>query len=65
MLVEGYADGSSSKNDDLTADLTQVYLEIDYDDNETELNPAVYINKNGVWTPVYGTIYKKIDNTTW
>lgn len=48
--------------------LTQLYLEVDYDDeaggDEPVEVPALYIKKSGAWEPVYGTVYNKV-NGAW
>ena len=38
--------------------VTQVYLELTYEDK------PIYVKQNGVWTEVYGTIYRK-SNRAW
>lgn len=51
-----------------TVCLTQLYLEVDYDDeaggDEPTETPALYIKKSGAWEAVYGTVYNKV-NGAW
>lgn len=62
--VNIYAEGSKSGG----GYLTQLYLEVDYDDeaggDEPVETPALYIKKSGAWEAVYGTVYNKV-NGVW
>lgn len=62
--VNIYAEGSKSGG----GYLTQLYLEVDYDDeaggDEPAETPALYIKKSGAWEAVYGTVYNKV-NGVW
>ena len=60
-----YPSGSSKTG---KCHLTQLYLEVDYDDegggDEPVETPALYIKKSGAWEAVYGTVYNKV-NGAW
>lgn len=54
---------SSSSDDKNTMSLciTQVYIEVTYDDGTTETTDTIYLKEDGSWTSISGTIYKKQD----
>lgn len=57
--------GSGDKNDEaLYTNITQVYLEIDYDDGTEGESPLLYIKQSDTWTPITGAVYKKV-NGVW
>lgn len=53
---------SSSKNSSFQIRITQVYLELEYEE-VAESSDEIYIKQNGIWTK-YSQVYKKI-NGTW
>lgn len=53
---------SSSKNSNFQIRITQVYLELEYEE-VAESSDEIYIKQNGIWTK-YSQVYKKI-NGTW
>lgn len=42
-----------------TVCLTQVYIEVTYEDNSSSTTETIYLKENGSWTPLTGTIYQK------
>lgn len=60
--VSFYAGSTSTgKGTSANVKLTQLYLEVDYDDgNEETITETIYTKENNLWVSMSGTIYKKI-----
>ena len=55
--------GVNDKSTAYTTSLTQLFLEVDYEEAESE-DPILYVKANGVFSPISGDVYKKI-NDSW
>lgn len=54
---------STTKNTAEGIALTQMYLEVTYEEEEDIITYAVYLKNNGVWETNRGVVYKKIDGS--
>lgn len=54
---------NASKNDAEGIAITQLYLELTYEKEESTTSYAVYLKNNGVWETNRGVVYKKIDGS--
>lgn len=59
----GSSPGSGNKTTSVPTSITQVYLELTYEEPETTTTP-IYLRENGTWNAVSGTIYRK-ENGVW
>ena len=65
VRVSASPNSSNSKNETtFECRVTQVYLELTYDDSEDTGSETLYIKQNGTWVAITGDIYQK-QNGTW
>jgi hypothetical protein len=57
-------DGSSSSKQTSDIRITQLYLELEYLDEDPTTSETIYLKQNGSWSAISGDIYKK-ENGIW